>query len=235
MQIRDNRLLRAICTILLILLGSRWAEAQPAPVAPAPEPVPAEGPPQPQAPSATPAAQPAPVNNPPPQILPVIEAPPAPAPPQVEAARPTHFGLGYKIGNGLGFVGGDLIISPVPHVALDLQVNSMSASTSYGTASGYGLAPAIQVYFAKPGHHTPYIDVGYVYATMSLQNVKASASGYFLNGGYEWKWFSGRFCLLLGAGVGYLGTIHATDGVTTIDTQGGVHFNIEVSPRVMFF
>lgn len=158
-----------------------------------------------------------------------------PQAPQVEAARPTHFGLGYKVGNGLGFAGGDLIISPVPHVALDLQANYMSVSTSYGTAGGYGLAPAIQVYLAEPGHHTPYIDVGYIYATMSLQTVKASASGYFLNGGYEWKWFSGRFCLLLGAGIEYLGTIYATDGVTTINTPGGVHFNIEVSPRIMLF
>ena len=207
---------------------------QPAQPAQTTQPVP-PGTTQPQAPApgAQPGAQPMPANNPPPRIMLVTEEPLPPVP-RVEAASATHFGLGYKIGNGLGLVGGDIIIGPFPHVAIDLQANYMSGDTSYGTATGYGLAPALQVYFMPPGRHTPFIDVGYLYATMSLQNVKASATGFFINGGYEWKWTPG-FSLLLGAGVGYLGTIHATDGITTIDRSGGTHFNLEVGPRFMFF
>ena len=222
------------------LVTSTWVNAQPVqPTQPgqpaqAPEPAVQPVPPtatQPQAPA--PGAQPLPANNPPPRILLVTEEPPPPVP-RAQAASATHFGLGYKIGNGLGFVGGDIIIGPFPYVAIDLQANYLSGDTNYGTATGYGLAPALQVYFLPPGRHTPFVDVGYIYATMSLQNVKASASGYFINGGYEWKWTPG-FSLLLGAGVEHLGTIHATDGITTIDQTGGTHFNLEVGPRFMFF
>ena len=47
-------------------------------------------------------------------------------------------GVGYKIGNGLGFVGADVIIAPVEHFALDLQANYFSASEPTGTAMGLG-------------------------------------------------------------------------------------------------
>src|SRR5438045_4002919 len=44
-----------------------------------------------------------------------------PVAPQAEAARPERvLGVGYKLGNGIGFFGADVIISPMPHVSLDL-------------------------------------------------------------------------------------------------------------------
>jgi hypothetical protein len=148
-------------------------------------------------------------------------------------ASATHLGLGYKIGNGLGFAGTDLIISPATHLVFDLQANVFSAATDNGTAQGYGLAPAVQAYFNDPGVSTPYVGAGFVYAALSLNNIKASASGAFFNAGYEWKWNWGMG-ILLGAGVCYLGSIEATNGYNTISQSGGAHFNIESSLRFMF-
>jgi hypothetical protein len=156
------------------------------------------------------------------------------APPADPPASATHVGIGYKIGNGLGFVGGDLIVSPAPHVALDLQVNRFNVSTSDGTAKGYGLAPALQLYLRPPGVSTPYMSLGYVYATVTLDNVHAAAKGGFANAGYEWKWTNG-LAIIVGGGVVVLGEVTATDGVTTIHTSGGFGVNIEAGLRFMIF
>lgn len=160
---------------------------------------------------------------------PSTEAPAEEAP----ARPPTHLGVGYKIGNGIGFVGGDIVIGPVPHLALDLQFNYLSADASSGTATGFGFAPEVILYLFDPGTHTPYLSLGYVYAAVSLENVTAAANGGFLNLGYEWKWAPG-LCLQLGGGVGYLDKVSATDGTTTITRNGGVHANIEAGLRFMF-
>ena len=34
-------------------------------------------------------------------------------------------GIGYKLGNGIGFAGADLIVNPLANVSLDLQVATM--------------------------------------------------------------------------------------------------------------
>jgi hypothetical protein len=108
-----------------------------------------------------------------------------------EAVASKHVGLGYKIGNGLGFVGADLIISPIDHVTLDLQANWFSASSGGTTANGYGVAPAVQFHLFKGQVSSPYLGLGYLYATLTLDSVTASASGGFANVGYEWRWQSG--------------------------------------------
>lgn len=172
-----------------------------------------------------PPAYPYPYPYPPPRY-----APPPPDPP----ATATHLGLGYKIGNGLGFLGGDLIVSPAPHVALDLQANKFNVGTTTGKATGYGLAPALQLYLRPPGVSTPYLSVGYVYATVTLDNVRAKVQGGFLNAGYEWKWRNG-LAILVGGGASVLGEVSATDGITEIHENGGVHLNIEAGLRYMIF
>lgn len=149
------------------------------------------------------------------------------------AVASKRLGVGYKAGNGLGFVGADVIISPVDHLTFDLQANYFSAKTNSGTASGYGLAPAIQGHLFKGQVSSPYIGLGYVFASLSLDNVSASASGVFGNVGYEWRWESG-LGIILGAGVGHLGTVHATNGVETLDAPGGTYFNLETGLRFMF-
>jgi hypothetical protein len=147
-------------------------------------------------------------------------------------ATNTHVGVGYKIGNGIGFLGADAILSPVPHLALDLQVSVFSVAAAGGTANGVGWAPMLQLYFNDPGRSTLYVGVGWIHASASLQNVNASVNGFAANVGYEWKWQSG-FGLLLGGGVAILGDATATNGSTTVSIGGGAHPNLELGFRFM--
>ena len=144
-----------------------------------------------------------------------------------------RMGVGYKIGNGLGFLGGDLIIAPIPHVTVDLQANWFSMSSGDSSATGYGVAPSVQGHLFDGQVSSPYAGLGYVYATLSLDGVTASAQGVFANLGYEWRWDSG-LGILLGGGVGYVGAINATNGVETVSSPGGTHVNLEVGLRYMF-
>jgi outer membrane protein W len=105
--------------------------------------------------------------------------------------------------------------------------------TGGGTATGYGLAPTLQGHLFSGQKSSPYIGVGMLYATLTLDNVTASAKGVVANAGYEWRWTSG-LGILLGGGVAYLGGIHATDGVTTVDAPSFTHLNLEAGLRYMF-
>ena len=143
-------------------------------------------------------------------------------------------GVGLKIGNGMGFMGGDVIISPIDHLTLDLQASYLSTRvTGGGTATGYGLAPTIQGHLFGGSRSSPYIGAGFLYATLSLDGVTASGSGVVGNLGYEWRWASG-LGILLGGGIAYLGNIHASDGTTTVDAPAFTHVNIEAGLRFMF-
>jgi hypothetical protein len=174
----------------------------------------------------TPAAYPPPPGASPPPLPPL---PPPEAPPVAEK----KLGVGYKLGNGLGFVGADIIVAPIEHLAVDLQVNYESFSEPNGSATGVGFAPSIQGRLNGSQLSTPYLGVGWVHASLSLQNVSASVSGFFANAGYEWRWDSG-LGILLGGGVAHLGAVHATDGVTTITRNGGWFPNLEFGVRYMF-
>jgi hypothetical protein len=96
-----------------------------------------------------------------------------------------------------------------------------------------GLAPSAQLHFYKGQVSSPYVGLGFVYASLSLDNVTSSTNGFFANAGWEWRWTNG-LGILLGAGVSHLGNVHATDGVNTIDRPGGTLFNLEVGLRYMF-
>jgi hypothetical protein len=144
-------------------------------------------------------------------------------------------GVGYKIGNGVGFLGADLILR-VPHVAFDLQANYVSESEAVNgtkqSVTGYAFAPTVQFQLKSIGH-TPYLGVGLVYIHLSLNDATASATGLLINVGYEWRWASG-VGVLVGGGIDDLGTIHAMNGGTTIDQAGGLLFNIEAGVRYYF-
>jgi hypothetical protein len=149
-----------------------------------------------------------------------------------DPATNTHVGLGYKIGNGLGFFGLDTIVSPVPHIAFDLQFSLFSVSTTNGTAVGIGWAPMLQLYFNDPGRSTAYFGVGWVHASAAKDGINASVNGVAANLGYEWKWQSG-LGILLGGGISILGDVSATDRVNTVSIDGGTHFNLEFGLRYM--
>ena len=156
------------------------------------------------------------------------------APPPDPPAPATHVGVGYKIGNGVGFEGADLILSPAAHIAVDLQVNHFSASTGNRKAYGYAVAPALQLYLRPAGVSTPYLSVGYVYATLKLDDITASVQGGFVNAGYEWKWHNG-LAILVGGGILVTSDATATNGVETISVSGDWNLNIEAGLRYMIF
>ena len=154
-----------------------------------------------------------------------------------EETDPHPVGVGYKIGNGLGFVGADLLLRLIPHVVFDLQANYISLSEQIDgatsqTVTGYGLAPTVQ-FQLKPIGHTPYLGIGMVYAHESLNNVTASATGLLVNAGYEWRFASG-VGVLVGGGIAVVGKASATDGTTTIERPGGVLPNLEIGVRYYF-
>ena len=64
------------------------------------------------------------------------------------------------------------------------------------------------------------------------RTLHASVDGVAANLGYEWKWQSG-LGILLGAGVTNLGDATASDGSSTVNIDGGVHFNLEFGLRYM--
>jgi hypothetical protein len=147
------------------------------------------------------------------------------------------FGIGYKIGNGIGFVGGDLIVRAIPYVSLDLQANYVSVPVDQGngtiaSATGYGFAPMVQGQL-KPVGHTPYLGLGFVYAHLSLGDVTGSVSALLVNAGYEWRFASG-VGILLGGGIAEIGSVHAMSSTSSIDESGGLHFNIEAGLRYYF-
>lgn len=154
-----------------------------------------------------------------------------------EEIDPHFVGVGFKIGNGIGIAGADLILRLFPHVVFDLQANyvSLSESTTGGpsqTVTGYGFAPMVQFQLKTIGH-TPYLGVGLVYVHESLDNVTASGTGLLINAGYEWRFASG-VGVLVGAGIDDLGTLSATDGTNTIHQDGGILFNLEAGVRYYF-
>jgi hypothetical protein len=212
-------------SLALVPFSSALAQTAPPPSA---QPAPPPGYPYPPPGYAYPPGYPG--AYPPPGYPPTAYAPPAPAAPPVPEKK---VGVGYKIGNGLGFVGADLIVAPVEHLAFDLQINHLSYSTSDGTATGTGLAPSVQGRFFGGQRSTPYVSLGWVHASLKLQDVSSAASGVFANVGYEWRWDSG-FGLILGGGLAHVGAVNATDGVTTISRSGGWLPNLEFGARFMF-
>jgi hypothetical protein len=156
---------------------------------------------------------------------------------QAEETEAHSVGVGYKIGNGIGFLGADVVLRLISHVVFDLQANYVSVSeTVYGgssqTVSGYGFAPTVQ-FQLKPIGHTPYLGIGMVYVHESLNDATASATGLLINAGYEWRFASG-VGVLVGGGIDDLGKLSATNGTTTIEQSGGVIFNLESGVRYYF-
>lgn len=155
-------------------------------------------------------------------------------PPTPVAEADKRLGIGYKLGNGIGFYGGDVVIDPLPHLSLDLYAAYVSQSDDAGsTATGWAIAPAVQGELFTGQRSTPYVAIGMQYVSLSLGNATASGTGFFANLGYEWKWRSG-LGIQLGGGVQHLSRVEATDGVRNVSTGGKTAPNIELGVRYMF-
>jgi hypothetical protein len=163
--------------------------------------------------------------------------PPPSGPPgetAVSAQPDKMLGVGYKLGDGIGLYGADVIVHPVPHLYVDLYGTYVSLSTSTGdSVTGYAIAPAVQVQLHDGGRSTPYLAVGTQYVHLTLLDATGSGNGVFANAGYEWKWQSG-LGILLGGGIQYITKVEASNGVMTY-TMGGVAApNLEFGVRYMF-
>ena len=145
-------------------------------------------------------------------------------------------GVGYKLGNGIGFYGGDVVVDPLPHLSIDLYGSYVSEDAGYNNgakATGFALAPAIQGYLFAGRRSTPYLAVGMQYVSLSLGSSSASGTGFFANIGYEWKFRFG-LGIQLGAGIQHLSRVDASDGVSTVSLGGQTKPNIELGIRYMF-
>ena len=157
----------------------------------------------------------------------------------VLATRPAHadqevqarkVGVGYKIGNGIGFAGGDIVLRLLPHVVFDLQASYASSSG----LTGYGLAPTVQLQLNEVGH-TPYISAGVQHARLSDETRGAYATGFVANAGYEWRFASG-VGVIVGGGIQDLGPIHGTKGTAAPSEsyKTGPRLNLEAGVRYFF-
>jgi hypothetical protein len=148
---------------------------------------------------------------------------------RAEETEKRTIGVGYKLGNGIGFAGGDLIVRAFSHVSFDLQA-SYPAGYSF---EGLSVAPAVQVQL-KPTGHTPYLDVGFVYMRFSTDQVHGYAAGVVANAGYEWRFASG-VGILVGGGVQDHGPVHLASGTASAESgSSGPSFNLEAGLRYFF-
>ncbi len=171
---------------------------------------------------------------PPPAPPNATDALPPPAPMVMPTPPEKLFGIGYKLGDGIGFLGGDVIINPVPHVSIDLYGTYLPLTASNGeNGTAYAFAPAIQGHLFAGRRSTPYAAVGLQYVHATLGDAVASGNGFFANLGYEWKSQSG-FGVLLGGGVQYLQKVEATNGTTMVSIGGQLNPNLELGIRYMF-
>jgi hypothetical protein len=155
----------------------------------------------------------------------------APARVAAEETQSHWVAVGYKVGNGLGFVGGDLIVR-LPHVELDLHAAYSSDSLGTVTATGYGLAPVAHLQLKAVGH-TPYLGLGLIYSHATLEGMSGSSSGPLFTAGYNWRWAS-NFGVLVGGGIARLSGMTLSNGLVTYGVEEGVRPVLEAAVRYYF-
>lgn len=162
---------------------------------------------------------------------PTAAALPTEAPAVAVPAATKRLGVGYKAGNGLGYLGADLNVTALSHVDVDLQVGWFNEK--YG-ASGFGMAPTIRLTWNGAGRSTPFLALGVTYFRLTFDGgARGSGDGGLANLGYEWKWPSG-LGIVLGGGILYLRDVRASDRRTMILGAEGLHANLEFGVRYRF-
>ncbi len=187
--------------------------------------------------------------SPPPQQVQQPEPqPPLPAAqpysPLPNDSPPPHnklFGMGLKLGDGIGF-GLDFLFH-VSHFNLDLMFAGSSSNvgmTAYGApieVDVLGFAPELQLLLFSGPRSTPYLAAGLQYATAAATNSNASAtaSGYIANIGYIWHWPSG-FQIELGLGIQHLNKLNFVDSsnpCNNFSKPGNSNLNLEFALQYM--
>lgn len=132
------------------------------------------------------------------------------------------FAAGYKVGNGLGLLGADVVVMPAARWALDLQLAK--------SATGVDFAPALQYQFDNAGD---YVALGYERTAYEVLGQVMGRNGLFANVGRQWQplpWLG------VIAGIGYQYGFGARDTVAdqTVDTPGYGGLNVELGVRYVF-
>ena len=163
-------------------------------------------------------------------------------PAQAEEVVERTLGVGYKVGNGIGFEGGDLIYRAFPRVSFELQIGYYGEKDTLPDGSavsfaGVGFAPAVHAQLRAIGH-TPYLSAGLMYMRLDAhhegESAVGSGTGFFVNAGYEWRFASG-IGVLVGGGVGDVVSLHFEDSeVSASKTPNEVYFNLEGGVRYYF-
>jgi|SRR5579863_7616847 len=151
--------------------------------------------------------------------------------PAVSEAASTEpsFGVGYHPGNFIGPLAFDIILGPLRHVALDLQVGYWSLENN---AHGLGVAPQLQWEFWR-GWQTPYAGLLFRYEEVWSDGVTAASKGGAVTGGWQFRWRSG-IGILVGAGVLYKTTVNINSPRTSYYSSGGTYGTYEIGVRYFF-
>jgi len=91
-----------------------------------------------------------------------------------------------------------VILRPLPHVAVDVQVGALSLDNG---VHGLDVAPQLQWELLR-AWQTPYMGLGFRYEEVWLDGVTATSKGGSLVGGWQFRWQSG-FGVLVGGGALY--------------------------------
>lgn len=150
----------------------------------------------------------------------VVEAPP----------RDRIVGLGFHPGNFIGPLAFDVIIRPLPHIALDLQAGYWSSEID---AHGLTVAPQLQWEFWRVWRSTPYAGLAFRYEEDWLDGMRATSKGGFLVGGWQFRWRAG-FGVLLGGGVLYMTSVTLNTPRAGYGSSGGWRGTYEVGARYFF-
>ena len=152
----------------------------------------------------------------------LLVAAPVAAEPLAPVATP-WLAAGYKVGNGLGFAGVDLVVQPLERWALDLQLAQ--------SPIGVDLAPSLQ-YHLDPASGT-YVSLGYNRTALEIFGQGRARNGLFANVGRQWRPWP-RLGVV--AGVGYQVGLPSTDEVfgQTVHTAGWGAVNFEFGLRYYF-
>jgi hypothetical protein len=144
-----------------------------------------------------------------PAAAPAAPAETAPAAEPLPVVAPRRTAIGWAIGNGLGFLSGDVSRRVAPRVGVELQLAYAHEEPVDHTA--YAIAPIVRAYL-EPEGSSFYAAAGVSVAWKSERSSGAVASfgprvswvsyAAFANLGHEWRWPSG-LGIRLGAGMGW--------------------------------
>lgn len=148
--------------------------------------------------------------------------------PHVAQAERT-LGAGYKVGNGHGLYGGEMLARATPRLWFVLY----AGATWEEGGKGLALVPTVQANLRGGDVSTPYASLGVEYATVRFDDVWAHGFGFLINAGYEWHLRDG-LALQLGVGVRAMREVQGSRDMTTVAQPAFISPNAEIGLRYRF-